>query len=437
MPDDAAGTAVAVDRAAAMGDLAERLYPLHRSTTGPGLRETLAMIGEIIPLEIHEVPTGTPVLDWTIPREWRVHDAYVADARGRRIIDYAASNLHVVGYSQPIHAVVDRAVLLEHLHTRPDLPHAVPYRTSPFAETWGFCAAHALLETLTEPTYTVHIDAELVDGGLTYGECFLPGSTEEEIVLSTHACHPSLANDNVSGLVVTTFLAAALAERPRRYGIRFLFAPGTLGAITWLSRNEERLQHVRHGLVVAGVGDAGKHTYKQSFSGTATIDRAVVATLAVRDRPFATESFTPWGYDERQFNSPGFRLPFGRLSRTPYGTYPEYHTSSDDLDFIRISSLTDSLDVLLDTVDILERDRRPVSTAPRGEPRLGARGLMSQVGGRTSITPDEFAVLWVLNLADGDHSLLDMAERSGMPFSAIAHAADALESAGLLRPAVP
>ena len=437
MPDVATGTAVAVDRSSAMRDLAERLYPLHRSITGPGLRRTLSMIGEIIPLEIHEVPTGTPVLDWTVPREWRVDDAYVADARGRRVIDYAASNLHVVGYSGPIHAVVERDVLLEHLHTRPDLPDAIPYRTTPYADTWGFCAAHTLLDTLTDPTYTVHIDAELADGSLTYGECFLPGSTDDEIVVSTHACHPSLANDNVSGLVVATFLAAALADRPRRLGVRFLFAPGTIGAIAWLSRNEDHLARVRHGLVVAGVGDSGDHTYKRSFRGSAAVDRAVIAALEERGRPFATESFTPWGYDERQFNSPGFRLPFGRLSRTPHGTYPEYHTSRDDLDFIRTSSLTDSLGVLLDVVDILDRDRRPVSTAPRGEPRLGARGLMSSVGGRTSVTPDEYAVLWVLNLADGDHSLLDMAERSGMPFSVIAHAADALESVGLLRPVTP
>jgi aminopeptidase-like protein len=416
-----------------MVELLERLYPIHRSVTGPGVRETLAIIGERIPLTVQEVPTGTAVGDWTIPREWRIHDAYVADADGRRVIDYAASNLHVVGYSQPIHATVSRAELLEHLHTRPDIPDAIPYRTSPYAETWGFCAAHHVLEGLTDESYAVHIEAELVDGSLTYGECLLPGSTEDEVVVSTHVCHPSLANDNASGMVVTTFLAAAIATRPHRLSYRFLFVPGTIGAITWLSRNEHHLSKIRHGLIVAGVGDRGDHTYKRSFIGMATIDRAVDAVLRATGRPYATEAFTPWGYDERQYNAPGYRLPFGRLSRTPYGTYPEYHTSNDDLEFVVPESLEGTLNVLLATVEILERDRRPINTSPKGEPRLAARGLLSKVGGRTKIEAAELAVLWVLNLADGDYSLLDMAERSGLAFTTMADAADALEAVGLLR----
>lgn len=422
----------ATDDAADAIQLAERLYPLHRALTGSGVRETLAIVGERIPLTVHEVPSGTPALDWTVPREWRIRDAWVADSSGRRVIDYAASNLHVVGYSEPIDAEVDRATLLDHLHTLPDLPDAVPYRTSPFRGTWGFCASQRLAETLTDERYRVHIDFELVDGSLTYGECFLPGSTSDEVVITTHTCHPSMANDNVSGIVVATLLAAALLDRPRRHGYRFLFLPGTIGALVWLSRNEADLGRIRHGLVVAGVGDAGPMTYKRSFTGDATIDRAVEASLRDEGRPFAVAPFTPWGYDERQFNSPGYRLPFGRLSRTPHGTYPEYHTSLDDLGFIRSASLVETLRLLLSVVDVLERDRRPVNLAPRGEPRLGARGLMSQVGGRAAISADEYALLWVLNLADGAHSLLDMADRSAIPFASIADAADALTSVGLL-----
>lgn len=418
--------------AATAAAMAERLYPLHRSITGAGLRQTLAIIGEDIPLEIHEVATGTQVLDWVVPLEWRIRDAWVETLDGRRVIDYAASNLHVVGYSQSIDAEVDRATLLEHLHTRPDLPDAIPYRTSPFRETWGFCAAHRLMETLTDARYRVCIDTSHTEGSLSYGECFLPGTSSDEVVLTTHTCHPSMANDNVSGMVVATRLAAALADRPRRLGVRFLFLPGTIGSIAWLSRNEANLGRIRHGLVVAGVGDAGPFTYKRSFAGEATIDRAMETILHDEERPHRIEPFTPWGYDERQFNSPGYRLPFGRLSRTPHGTYPEYHTSADDLAFIDGDRLIQAEALLLSVLNVLERDRRPINRAPRGEPRLGARGLMSNVGGRPAITSDEYALLWVLNLADGEHSLLDMAERAGMPFARIADAVDALAGVDLL-----
>jgi aminopeptidase-like protein len=415
-----------------MRALLEALYPLHRTVAGPGGRATLARIGEHIPLRVHEVPTGTQVYDWTIPREWQIRDAWVADAAGRRVIDYQRSNLHVVGHSRPIHATVDRSELLAHLHSRPAQPDVIPYHTSPYVETWGFCDRQRTIDALTDDAYEVHIDADLIDGALSYGECVLPGSTDEEVIVSTHTCHPSLANDNVSGMVVSTFLAAALAGRPHRYTYRFLFAPGTIGAITWLARNVATHDRIRHGLIIAGVGDTGGHTYKRSFGETAGIDRAVELALRDHGGTFAVEAFRPWGYDERQYNAPGFRLPFGRLSRTPHGTYPEYHTSADDLDFVHDASLTDSLALLLEVVDILERDRRPVSTAPYGEPRLSDRGLMSGVGGRPGVTRDEFAVLWVLSMADGDHSLIDIADRSALPFTSVADAADALTAVGLL-----
>lgn len=409
------------------------LFPIHRSTAGPGVRDTLAIVGASIPLTVHEVPTGTQVFDWVIPQEWRIRDAHIADPSGRRVVDYAASNLHVVGHSQPIDAIVSREELLRHLHTRPDLPSVIPYRTSVFDEAWGFCMRHDALGTLTAPSYRVVIDAELIDGSLSYGEVFLPGSSDEEIVLTTHVCHPSMANDNLSGIVVLAGLAAEQARVRRRHGLRLLFLPGTIGSLAWLSANGSTLGRISHGLVIAGVGDSGGHTYKRTFAATAAIDQAVELALRDDGRPHAIEPFTPWGYDERQFNAPGFRLPFGRLSRTPHGTYPEYHTSADDLDFIHPRQMVETLDLLGEVLAILERDRLVVSTNPMGEPRLGARGLMAPSGGRAHIAPNEHALLWVLSLADGDHRLTEMSRRSGRTFGDIADAADALEAVGLVQ----
>lgn len=416
-------------------DLLETLFPLHRTHAGPGLRATLAHIGSIIPLEVHEVPSGTRVFDWVVPQEWRVREAWVADSSGHRVIDYASSNLHIVGHSLPIDARLTRDELLEHIHTRPDRPDVIPYRTAPYREEWGFCARHSLLDELTDDAYDVRIDADRFDGSMSYGEAVFPGATANEIVITTHACHPSLASDNTSGLAVTTLLAAAVASRPRRrHTFRFLFVPGTIGSIAWLAANRDRLGAIRHGIVVAGVGDPGRHTYQQTFAGDAVVDRAMALALRDRDEPHRIQPFTPWGYDERQFNSPGFRLPFGRLSRTPHQSYPEYHTSADDLDFVQDESLVGTLGLLADVVDILETDRPLHSTSPYGEPRLSDRGLMSPVGGRTAVTAEEHVRLWVMAMADGLHGPLDIAERSGLPFASVAAATAELEGVGLLAP---
>ena len=421
-------------RAGPLRRLLEELFPLHRTHAGPGLRATLALIGAVIPLEVHEVASGTRVFDWVVPQEWRIREAWVADTSGRRVIDYADSNLHIVGHSLPISERMPRERLLEHLHTRSDQPDVIPYRTSPYHDDWGFCTRHADVAGLTDDEYEVRIDAERFDGSMSYGETVLPGTTDREIVVSTHACHPSLANDNTSGLVVSTFLAAAIAARPRRHTFRFLFMPGTIGSIAWLAANQERVGSIRHGIVVAGVGDAGTHTYQQTFAGDAVVDRAMAIALRDRAEPHRVEPFKPWGYDERQYNSPGFRLPFGRISRTPHGEYPAYHTSADDLDFVTDASLVGTLELLLDVVDILEAERPLTSTSPYGEPRLGDRGLMSTVSGRTAVTADENARLWIMAMADGQHGLLDVAERSGLPFASIAAATAELGRVGLLEP---
>lgn len=463
----------ALDRDAAgrsMMDLAAELYPIPRSLTGDGVRATLERIASRIPLEVHELPTGTPVLDWTVPREWNPREAWIRDPSGRRVVDFAGHNLHLVGYSVPVHRRLSLNELRPRLHSLPEQPDLIPYRTSYYEETWGFCLPHRLLESLPDGDYEVFIDASLGDGSMTWGECLLPGSTAEEVVISSHVCHPQLANDNLSGIAVATHLAEALAAVPeRRYSYRFLFAPGTIGAIAWLARNREGLDTFRHGLIAANLGDAGAFHYKKSRRGDAGIDRAVAAALSGLGQELVTEDFFPFGYDERQYCSPGFDLPVGVLTRTPWGQYPEYHTSADDLSFIRAGALAGALAAYLATAAVLEErpgapasppaaaeggqkgavhtgsvarseqtrsqrpanDRRYRNLEPFGEPQLGRRGLYGGLGG-AGRKEREMAMLWVLNQSDGQHSLGDVAARSGLPFDLIREAADALSEAGLL-----
>ncbi|HET9557543.1 MAG TPA: DUF4910 domain-containing protein, partial [Actinomycetota bacterium] len=336
--------------------LVAELYPICRSITGDGVRRTLEIVDREIGLEVHEVPTGTQVLDWTVPREWNVRDAWVADPAGERVIDFQASNLHLLGYSVPVRATMPLAELRQHLYTLPDRPDWVPWRTSYYAERWGFCASQRLVDSLPEGDYEVCVDTTLADGHLTYGEHLVEGETADEVLVSCHVCHPSLANDNLSGIAVATRLARMVAEARPRYSYRFLFAPGTIGSITWLARNEDRLGRIRHGLVLACVGDPGGFTYKRSRRGDAEIDQAVAHVLGRRPGHRVVD-FTPYGYDERQFCSPGFDLPVGCLSRTPYAQYPEYHTSADDLELVRPDALADSFAKCLRLFDVLEQNR--------------------------------------------------------------------------------
>ncbi|MEU1330644.1 DUF4910 domain-containing protein [Streptomyces sp. NPDC005865] len=416
-----------------MHALVERLYPLCRSITGDGVRATLRIVDEYLPLETHEVPTGTQVLDWTVPQEWNIRDAYVADASGRRVVDFAASSLHVLGYSVPVSATMPLAELRSHLHTLPDHPNWVPYRTSYYQPKWGFCLAQETLDALPDGDYEVRVDSTLADGHLTYAEHVIPGQVPDEVIVSCHVCHPSLANDNLAGIAVATYLARSLAGTSPYYTYRFIFAPGTIGAITWLARNAERIDRVKHGLVLACAGDAGQLTYKQSRRGDAEIDRVLRHVLAASERPHQVKEFTPYGYDERQFCSPGFDLGVGSLSRTPYASYPEYHTSADNPDFVSAEAMADTLDVCRTAFGVLDRNRRYVNLSPYGEPQLGRRGLYESLGGRSDAKEAQMAMLWVLSLSDGEHSLLDVAARSGLTFDTVAAAADALHGAGLIK----
>jgi aminopeptidase-like protein len=418
----------------AMMALVEELFPICRSITGDGVRRTLAILGRYIPLELNEVPSGTSVLDWTVPREWNIRDAYIERQDGTRVVDLAVNNLHVVQYSRPIDATMSLAELRPHLHTLPDQPDWIPYRTSYYAESWGFCLTDRQLSTLADEVYRVVIDSDLAAGHLSYAELLIPGATDNTVLFSCHICHPSLANDNLSGIAVATMLARHVQTLRPRHTYRFLFIPGTIGSLTWLARNEDKVERIVHGLVLSCLGDAGGMTYKQSRRGNAAIDRIVAHVLHHDEVPHRIIPFVPYGYDERQYCSPGFDLPVGCLMRTPNGEYPEYHSSADNLSLLRKESLTHSLAVLQRIVAIMEGDAVYRSRNAKGEPQLGRRGLYTTMGGQRKASCDQMALLWVLNLADGYHSLLDIAERAGIPFAKIRMAADALVAAELLEP---
>lgn len=408
--------------------LIAQLYPFCRSITGDGVRQTLKVLQEHVPVQIHEVPSGTPVFDWVVPREWNIRDAWVKDSTGHKIIDFAQLNLHVVGYSVPVHQFMSLETLKSHLFTSPDRPQYVPYKTAYFREDWGFCLSHRAYLSLDEGEYEVFIDSSLEDGYLTYGELLLEGAEPAEILISAHTCHPSLCNDNLSGIAVATMLARELQATPHRLSYRFLFAPATIGAITWLALNEKTLSRIRHGLILAGLGDAGSFTYKKSRNGRADVDRAVAHVLSHFGAPYDVVDFDPLGYDERQYCSPGINMPVGRLSRTEFGTYPEYHTSADDLEFVKPQMLEEAYDLIRKVLAALEANHKYVNLNPKCEPQLGRRGLYASLFGA-----DEQALLWVLNQSDGEHDLLEIAGRSGLDLQCVQRAGELLAGSGLLK----
>lgn len=414
----------------AMHDLIRELYPLCRSVTGDGVRETLRIVSRELPLSVHEVPSGTRVLDWVVPPEWNVREAWLRAPDGKLLADLRWSNLHVVGYSVPTRAKLSLAELRPHLHSLPEHPDWIPYKSSVYREDWGFCLPHRTLASLRDGEYEVCIDSSLANGSLSYGEALLPGASDEQVLLSSHVCHPSLCNDNLSGISLLWLLGRHLARVEHRYTYRLLFAPVTIGAITWLAHNEKDLANIRHGLVVTLAGDSGPITYKRSRRGEAAIDRAAAHVLG-HHGPHALRDFDPFGYDERQFCSPGFDLPVGCFMRTPHGEFPEYHTSADDLEFVTPEALGDSLVALLAVLDVLEHERRYRNLVPKGEPQLGRRGVLGDApwGGEL-----HRAMTWVLSLSDGQCSLLDIAERSRLPFAMVHEAASRLSSHDLLRP---
>lgn len=409
-------------------ELMRELFPIRRSLTGDGVRETLAVLAREVPLEVIETPTGTPIFDWAVPREWNVREAWIEGPGGERVLDLADSPLHVLGYSVPVDTVISLAELREHVFTHADDPDLVPYRTSYWEEQWGFCMSRRRLDALPDGDYRVRIDSTLEDGSLTSGEATIAGEIEDEFLLSTYLCHPALANDNLSGVVLLWALARTLRAQPLRHTFRLLWGPGTLGPLCWLARNQERLDRLAHGLVVSCLGDRGPLRYKRSRRGDATIDRAAAYVLG-REAGSIVGDWQPSGGDERQYCAPGFDLPVGTLSRTPHGLFPEYHSSADDLDLVTAQSLGASFRAALEVIDVVEANGRYRNLSPYGEPQLGRRGLYQSVPDGTN---PEAAYLWLLSLSDGSHDLLAIAERSGLPFAAVREAAATLAAHQLL-----
>jgi aminopeptidase-like protein len=423
---------VEVSRGMELYALVSRMFPYCRSITGNGVRETLNILKDIIPLEIHEVPTGTKVFDWTIPKEWNIRDAYIRASSGRKVIDFKDSNLHVLNYSIPVHKRMSLAELKPHLYSLPGHPDWIPYRTTYYDETWGFCVTHNQLNAMMEDEYEVVIDATLEPGHLTYGEYYIQGELDDEVLISAHVCHPSLANDNLSGISIAAALASTLRQTKPRYSYRFLFIPGTIGSIAWLALNEERVSRIKHGFVASLLGEDGPFTYKRSRRGTTEIDQIVEWVLKSKSSNNNVIEFSPYGYDERQYCSPGFDLAVGCLSRTPFGQFPQYHTSADNLDFVQPDALEESYDICLSIMRTLEANRTYINTNPNCEPQLGRRGLYSRMGGDNDSKAHQMALLWVLNLSDGKHSLLDISRRANVPFDSIERAATRLLQSGLL-----
>jgi aminopeptidase-like protein len=408
------------------------LFPFCRSITGNGVRETLKRVQKIIPLEIVEVPTGSPVLDWEIPKEWNIRDAYIRNSAGDTIVDFKQLNLHVLNYSTPVNTKLSLKELSGHIFTIPEQPSLVPYRTSYYKENWGFCMSHNQFLSLPVDTYEVKIDSDLSPGSLTSGEFLIKGQVEDEVLISTHICHPSLANDNLTGIAVCTYLAKAISNTRPYYSYRFIFIPGTIGAIAWLARNESNVHRVKHGLVTSLLGIDSKFTFKRARNKNARINEIVEFILRKYPDKEITD-FIPYGYDERQFCSPGFDLPVGNICRIPFGQYPEYHTSADNLDFISEKALADSFNLFMKIFDYLEAEKYYLNLFPKGEPQLGKRGLYDSVGGQNDSKALQLAFLWILNYSDGLHSLTDIAILSGIEIETLKKATGLLLEKNLLK----
>ena len=413
----------------------DRLWSLNRSLTGEGNRESLRILSELVDLKVHEIPSGTTCFDWTVPPEWNAREAWIKDPNGNIVVDFRENNLHLLGYSTPIHAKMSLAELKKNLYSLPDHPDWIPYRTSYYKERWGFCLTHNQLMSLPEGEYEVLIDSTLdKSGSMTIADAVIEGETDKEIMFSTYICHPSMANNELSGPLVQAFLYQTIKSLGKtRYTYRFAFLPETIGAIYYLSQHGEHLKEkLRAGYVLNCIGDAGKFTYKRSRQLTSLADRAAETVLAQTKIGCNAEDFFPLGSDERQYCSPHFDLPMGSVMRTRYYNYPEYHTSADNKDFISFEAMETSVSRLLDIVKLLEANAYYVNHMPHCEPQLGKRGLYPNLGSDTSTRLRVGAMMWTLNLADGKHDLIDIIRRSGQPYSEILEVVKTLTEHGLL-----
>lgn len=421
------------DTGADMHQWATDLFPICRSLTGDGVRSTLNYLQELLPaLKIFEVPSGTRAFDWEVPREWVIRDAYIADVDGNRLVDFKTNNLHVVGYSTSVNSVLSRAELDEHLYSLPELPHAIPYVTSYYRETWGFCLTHDQLAKLGDGPFRVLIDSEHKVGSLTYGELIIPGNTADEILLSTYVCHPSMANNELSGPVVTTALARwILGLEDRHYTYRIVMVPETIGSIVYLSLHLRHLQeHLKAGWVLTCIGDERAYSYLPSPSGATFADRVSKKVMSKLNHRFDEYSFLDRGSDERQYCSPGVDLPVVSLMRSKYGTYPEYHTSRDDLSLVTSKGLQGGLDMMKAVIDELESNPRWRSTV-LGEPQMGKRGLYPTISTSTS-AHEVYDMMNVLAFCDGTYDTEELASICSIAVSKVEEIVNRLFAAGVL-----
>lgn len=411
---------------------AASLYPICRSLTGNGVRQTLRLISEQVPaLTTHEVPTGTQAFDWTVPNEWNVRSAYIEDSSGKRVIDFANHNLHVVGYSTAIDTLMSLEDLQNHLHSLPEQPDVIPYVTSYYAQNWGFCLSHDLRQSLQPGQYRVVIDADLKPGYLTYGEIFLPGSSSDEILLSTYICHPSMANNELSGPVIATYMAKWLLQEDRKYSYRILFVPETIGTLVYLSRHLGALkEHVRAGFVLTCCGDDGSFSYMPSRTGLTYADKVAVRVLSEFAPSFVRYSFAQRGSDERQYCSPLVDLPVCSIMRSKYHEYPQYHTSADDLTFVTSSGLRTTLEMYATLISEIEANDLPRAVF-HGEPQLGKRGLYPTMGGQVD-QASIAAIIDLLALADGTNDLKEIVSLTGHAQRDLDSALSTLVGHGLL-----
>jgi len=446
-----------------MMKLMHDLFPICRSITGDGVRKTLEIINEYVLVEKFEISSGKKVFDWIIPDEWNITDGYIIDPNGEKIVDFKKLNLHVLNYSTPIDTIIELSELKKHIFTDPDMPERVPYVTSYYKKNWGFCMSHNQLLGLKDGTYKIKIDSVLKSGSLTFGEFFIKGKSEEEILISTYICHPSLCNDNLSGIVLCTMLAKFFKKIPLNHSVRFLFIPETIGAVTWLSLNEKNLHKIKHGLNISDIGNKGDLIYKKSRRGNAKVDIVVPEILNKTRTRSKIVKFFPYGSDERQFCSPGLNLPVGHLMREFYDTSVNgvqksgYHTSGDDFSIISQESLQEAFNICvkiifeLDNSQMMEQDdteSKDVSDSntrfrddeyfynlrPKCEPQLGKYNIYDEIGGMYNIKKKElkFAILWVLNYSDGNHSLQNIAKKSEIKLEIIRNAAEILKQKGLI-----
>jgi aminopeptidase-like protein len=436
--------------------LLRRLFPICRSLTGDGVRETLSILQEVVPFEVREIASGTVCYDWVIPDEWNIREAWIETSSGDRIVDFRDSNLHVVNYSVPVDQTVSFQELDRHLHTLPELPEAIPYRTAYYNRSWGFCLAYRqYLQLDRKASYRVHIDSTLAPGHLTYGEALLPGESGEEFLVSTYCCHPSLANDNLSGMVLWALLLRELQARAHRHSYRFVIVPETIGAIAYLAQHEAAMKCIAGGFIPTTVAGPGKFGYKHSFLGNHRVDRAVHRTFEELDLEYAAYPFDINGSDETHYSAPFFRIPIGTICKDKYYEYDYYHTSLDNLDFISAKHLVVSLGLYLLSIEKLELDLIYKSLNPYSEPMLGKRGLYPQTGGsikqkavdrkrdhlereyvisegRITYGNELDSIRWVMFLSDSGTSLMEIAERSGLPMRQLYETAERLRQHGLL-----